>query len=640
MAAGVRSTWLRHWASVTVVAAVVATVFDAILLQVRRSYFTGGFLSVDHVATLGQAAAFLLGSLAADAAALAGPAALTLWFAARLRLGKRSGQCLAVLTSLAPIAVADFVAYRLESFLGDAFDLDLMFQLAGQSPAEIFAVSAAQLARAAWFALGVALLVAAVVVGIRRARKDTSTGRADALGSDASLGRTVGLWVALVMLSAAVCASLRYGNDVLDNGLKRKPSGRVLGLLVEVVSDVDRDGFGILGRFPDPAPFDERVYPFAVDVPGNGIDENGVAGDLPAGVPPYVEALAGTKLWSDRRSVVMIGLESFRADALGAAVEGVPVTPFLDKLAQTGVSVPRAYSHNGYTVQSRRHMFSGSVADLAADTLIDDFKANGYETAYFSGQDESFGGSAGDVGFDRADVAYDASREPHRRYTTFTTPGSLAVPHTVVVEHVASFLKARRADRPLFLYVNFHDTHFPYHHRFIQAILPTPVLAESEIVPARAQDLRRMYLNTVANVDRAIGRVIDTARATLGDTAGVVVLADHGESLFDEGFLGHGYALNEAQTQIPLVVSNLPMVIRQPFAQADLRGQLRLALSKNFDRVPTGRVRSRAHGVPVPRHGRWARTDRLSGIQQADPLRLPHSAAAVGEQRMEAGRPA
>jgi len=95
-----------------------------------------------------------------------------------------------------------------------------------------------------------------------------------------------------------------------------------------------------------------------------------------------------------------------------------------------------------------------------------------------------------------------------------------------------------------------------------------------------------MYLNTVANVDRAIGLVIDTARATLGDTAGVVVLADHGESLFDEGFLGHGYALNEAQTQIPLVVSNLPMVIQQPFAQADLRGQLRLALSKNSTEPP------------------------------------------------------
>ena len=112
---------------------------------------------------------------------------------------------------------------------------------------------------------------------------------------------------------------------------------------------------------------------------------------------------------------------------MGGRVGGQAVTPVLDRLGARGISAQHAYSHNGYTVQSRRHVFSGSTADiLGLETLLDDFKAQGYETAYFSGQDESFGG--GSVGFERADMAYDARIDQKLRYSTFTTPGSLAVP--------------------------------------------------------------------------------------------------------------------------------------------------------------------------------------------------------------------
>ena len=577
MTAASHPDWLSRWVRATSIAAVAATIVDALLLQVRRSYFTGGFLSDDHVATAGQATAFVAGSLIADIAVVAGPAAMTLWLAARVGLSRRVGAGLAVLVSLAPIVAADFVAYRLQSFLGDAFDLNLMFALVGRDPAEILAVSAARLVSLGAIAFGAALVIAITVIAMRRRRPRLAARVQDRPG-EAFIGRTIATWLLLLAVSSAACAVLRLESDVVDNGLKRKPSGRALGMLVELISDVDRDGFGVLGRFSDPAPFDARIYPFAVDHPGNGLDENGVGGDLPAGLPRYEEpGLISAPLTG--RSLLMIGLESFRADVLAANVHGRPATPTLASLAASGVSVAQAFSHNGYTVQSRRHIFSGSVADLTDHTLIDDFKAAGYQTAYISGQDETFGGDAGDVGFNRADVSYDARREPGRRYTTFTTAGSLAVPYTVIVEQVTSFLKKREADRPLFLYVNFHDTHFPYHHRFNARILDTPVLTESEIVPARAEDLRLMYLNTAANVDRAMGHVIEAARAALGQDVGIIVLADHGESLFDEGFLGHGYALNDAQTRIPLVVSNLPMVIRQPFAQSDLRGEILAAMS-------------------------------------------------------------
>ena len=139
-------------------------------------------------------------------------------------------------------------------------------------------------------------------------------------------------------------------------------------------------------------------------------------------------------------------------------------------------------------MQSRRHIFSGSIADIrGGETLIDDFKRQGYEVAYFSGQDESFGGPEQGVGFDRADVAYDARQDRDRRYSDFSTAGSLAVPFNVVLERVGAFLDGRRSDRPLFLYVNFHDTHFPYHHRSDPAPHRSTIVQQSRIAPDRSR---------------------------------------------------------------------------------------------------------------------------------------------------------
>jgi hypothetical protein len=88
-------------------------------------------------------------------------------------------------------------------------------------------------------------------------------------------------------------------------------------------------------------------------------------------------------------------------------------------------------------------------------------------------------------------------------------------------------------------------------------------------------------------VDRALGQTLDLVTRAIGRTPAVIVTADHGESLFDEGFLGHGYALNDAQTRIPLIARGLPLEIVEPFGQADLRGAIIGALSRDGDAFST-----------------------------------------------------
>ena len=185
-----------------------------------------------------------------------------------------------------------------------------------------------------------------------------------------------------------------------------------------------------------------------------------------------------------------------------------------------------------------------------------------------------------------ADVAYDARQDRKRRYTSFSTAGSLAVPFDVVQERVKSFLEHRDPVRPLFLYINFHDTHYPYHRDGLRTLVSGDVLSESAIAAPRASALKNMYFNTAANVDAAIGATLDLITQRLGAPPAVIATADHGESLFDEGFLGHGYALNDVQTRIPLVVAGLPLTVEQPFGQSDLRDAVDAALAAGPEAGP------------------------------------------------------
>jgi hypothetical protein len=563
--------WFVHWLALVLPLAVVATVLDALLLERSRSFFTGGFLAADHITRPGEAASFLATSLLADVTLIGIAVAITLWVAGRTGLTRPAAALASAVVAIGPLMAANVVGYSLLAHLGDLFDARLMFDLTGRSPGEVMAVAWGPGLRAG------ALIAAGVVVlagGVWMTQRWWPSGpRAPRIP-----GRPV-IAVGLLLLTTGMVGTTaaRLGSDVLDNGIRRKPSGQFLGTLVNGLTDVDRDGFGLMSRPPDPNLFDARIYPYALEIPGNGIDENGVGGDLPVG-PPYVEPMPAAGPWRNRQDVVLIVLESFRADTIGATLHGRAVTPVLDALAARGVSVAHAWSHNGYTVQSRRHLFTGSVADLTDTTLIDDFNANGYETAYFSAQDESFGGPDRGVGFDRAAVAYDARQDRHRRYSTFTTAGSLAVSHRVLNARVEEFLSTRTDEAPLFLYVNYHDTHFPYHHGDIEPMLSDVVVPPQRLSPSREADLRGMYLNTAANVDRAIGELLARVTEALGREPGVVIVSDHGESLYEERFLGHGYALNDAQTRIPLIVVNLPAAIPEPFGQADLRHVLYQAL--------------------------------------------------------------
>ncbi len=566
------ATWRGEVFVLALASAIPATLVDVYLLDRKLGLFSGGYLAEHRIDSPGRIALFLALSVLTDVAVLAPIVAAVLWVARLRWMHAVSRVFLALSLTLAVVAAADVAVYELQRYVGDLVNVGVLVDLIGGDIREIlyFTVSPA-LNWLGFLSLGALVIVGASVV--------LDQWFPSQMRQDPGARRTTFAALVLVLGTALTLGAVARLNDpAFDRGMRFKPGGRVMGSLTQWLTDVDRDGYGLLATPADPAPFDAAIHPYAVDMPGNGIDENGLGGDLPPG-EAYREPEFPPVTFTRRPDVVFVILESFRADAVGTSLNGKPVTPTLDRLVRDGAAATRAYSHNGFTIQSRYHAFTGHLVGPGnPGSIVDDFNANGYETAFFSAQDETFGNDY-DVGFERARVRYDARVDRHLRFTQFATPASLTVSWKVLEERVTTFLEGRDARVPLFLHLNLQDGHFPYTNPDILPLVDGTSVRRQDFSPSNATLLRRMYLNTLANVDAALGRLLERVALTTGRQPGVVVIADHGESLFDEGFLGHGYAVNDAQTRIPFIVNNLPVTIPDPVGQLDVRPLLRSALT-------------------------------------------------------------
>jgi hypothetical protein len=373
------------------------------------------------------------------------------------------------------------------------------------------------------------------------------------------------LAAALALTPFLLFAAFRV--DDARAALSRFDSVMLFDTILEQASDFDRDGYSFFSFPIDRQPFDASRHPYALDIPGDGIDQDGFGGDFAfsgaavAAEPPPV--IAGA-----RPNVILIVLESTRADALGRRVAGRPVMPALEAMAAAGSAAPRAYSHVGFTTFSLQSLFTGTLAPIDdRRSLFRDFLANGYAVGTFSGQAEDFGGTAALVGMRRGGIFVDGNTLKDERASAFAALGSVNVDGKILLREFDRRLGHPAAWRqPHFLYFNLQSAHFPYDHPGMDRVLPGEPIPRGDISIANRDWVARTYWNAVAYDDRLIGALVGRLRR-LGvlDNTILVVTADHGESLFDDGFLGHGHMLNEQQMRIPFVVSRpgiaMPAVI-------------------------------------------------------------------------------
>ena len=477
-------------------------------------------------------------------------------------------------------AIAVMVAkYQALAFFSDAMSLQIVRNLGGGSLVDALLYSLSEAGLIA-MALGGALIFYVVALLVLRRRWRGAAPLPDCY----RLGWRKGL--AAFLATALILFGVNRVDDARE-AAARFDSVILLSTLLDQATDFDRDGWSWFTYPIDRQPFDASRHPFALDIPGDGIDQDGFGGDFTftgsAATPPP-PPIAGPK-----PNVILIVLESTRADSIGRSVDGRLVTPVLDAMAASGSAAPRAYSHVGFTTQSLQSLFTGELAPVDdRQSLFRDFLANGYEVGVFSGQAEDFGGTADLVGMRRGSIFVDGNTLRDERSYSFGAEGSVNVDGRYLLREFDRRLGRPEAwTRPHFLYFNLQSAHFPYSEPMMDRVLPGAPIPRGEISADNRDWVAHTYWNAVAYDDRLIGALVERLRR-LGvlDHSLVFVTADHGESLFDDGFLGHGHMLNEQQTRIPFIVNRPGIAMPPVLGLADMRAIILRAAGANPASAP------------------------------------------------------
>ena len=240
-------------------------------------------------------------------------------------------------------------------------------------------------------------------------------------------------------------------------------------------------------------------------------------------------------------NVLLLTLDTTRADRLGCYGYAQATTPNLDRLVAEGVLFEEAQSVMPLTTPTHATILTGclpiehgvrlnSEGILPADipTLAELFKADGYATAAFVASrvlDAKYGLNRG---FDLYDCEKPSSASLYRPGKEITDSAVAWLEQALGAEH----------RKPFLLWAHYYDPHIP--------LMPHP-----ELTGLHSQD---PYDVEIAYMDRHVGRLLDflRQRGVLDNTL-VVALADHGESLGEHDELLHGHFIYQCTQHIPLI---------------------------------------------------------------------------------------
>lgn len=553
---------LRHAEVLAIVAtATLVTILEVVLLNVKYDAFQGGFLQSHQIKTLADRTIFLTAAagLHVFAFGFLGISWFSIARAIRIRRALRVFDW--IFWSLLLSGFISAVRYQIHSYFGDFLTFTIAKNLGGGSVSEALRYVTNE---ATLFLAAPVIVIGAY--GFARRRVSQVAHRADLkfVVDARALRATVVCFLAVLLIAVLVGR-----NENMWYHMRRTNIHYALDRTLNWATDFDADGYGVVGFPKDSAPFNASIYPGALDRPGNGIDEDGLMGDF-----TYIERspVKARPSGTSHPNIVLIVLESLRADALrGKASNGRPAMPFLSHLAEEGSSSSNYFSHTGYTTSSIKSIFSGSVGESAPAFLAPTLSEAGFQIHVVSGQDEHFGDIAEATGLDKfATTYFDAKNAPDRRVFASSAAGSLTLSNEDITAQFAAAMERADWKRPQFFYVNLQAAHFPYFHSKMRKRLTESVLTRGEIRQDRSAALWETYLNACADDDAAI-EAIATRLRTSGqwERTLLVVIGDHGESLFDDGFLGHGFIISRTQLNT-IFVSNRKFATPPVFGHADL----------------------------------------------------------------------
>ncbi len=303
-------------------------------------------------------------------------------------------------------------------------------------------------------------------------------------------------------------------------------------------------------------------------------------------------------------NLLLVSLDTFRADHVGAYGNETVQTPYLDALADAGVLFERAFAPIAVTGPSHAAMLTGtgpwrSGMLLNGMTVPDQWpsmasvlRAAGYKTGAFV----SAFVLDGALGFDRGFKVYD-SRFSAMRGFELTGPGRLLAglyrrhdPHAVLerkgtetVDQALAWLESLEGIEgieglgapPFFAWVHLFDAHGPYtpdppwdqayytgdpshpsHSSMAEIGGVAPYLEQSLVGIRDVAWVKAQYAGEISTVDAQLGRLLShLERKGLADNTVVMVVGDHGESFGENGvWFNHGGDLDGSSLAVPMVL--------------------------------------------------------------------------------------
>jgi len=249
---------------------------------------------------------------------------------------------------------------------------------------------------------------------------------------------------------------------------------------------------------------------------------------------------------SPRPNIVLITLDTTRADRMGFLGSERGLTPNLDGLARQAVVFSRAYAQVPLTTPSHAIILTGTYPEFnhvnymgdplgeALPFLPDILHRNGYRTAAFVGAlalEPKTMAPGFQRGFDTYDAGFHRRRGSEDRYHSLERRGE------EVVNRALAWL-SKQPLGPFFLWVHLYDPHDPY----------------SPPEPYKTRYSAEPYDGEVAYTDSAVAKLIAGLRSQrLFDGALIAVMADHGEAFGEHGELHHGIFLYDETVQVPLL---------------------------------------------------------------------------------------
>jgi tetratricopeptide (TPR) repeat protein len=244
-----------------------------------------------------------------------------------------------------------------------------------------------------------------------------------------------------------------------------------------------------------------------------------------------------------RPNIILISVDTLRADRLRSNAPSAAATPNIDKLLRGGTSFSQESSMVPLTLPSHVSMltstypFVNGVEDngerLAAGTvtLADTLRSHGYQTAAFLGSfvlDRRFGLDQGFDTYDSPAVSLNSDS---------SDPGDIKRKGEAVADAAEAWLGAH-SNRPFFLFLHLYDLHTPYN-----------------LSAAEETKYGKGYQGELGYIDHVIGGFWDYLAAhDLVNHSLIIFTSDHGEGLGDHGETTHGFFIYQSTLHVPLII--------------------------------------------------------------------------------------